>query len=648
MNIISSAGVDISVPLAVGGTAAIYRVYSFSNIVAKIYNDPNKVSVEKLRHLQNLALSAPNNQLGLPIALINKNDKIIGYTQSYFEIDEYITLDNWIEQTLAARLDAEHRDLRFRLNILKSLAYVISELHRIHLCVVDLKPANILVHKKLGTVSIIDCDSFCVLNNERKIVFPAKEVTLGYFEPDSLKANKQISELSYTQDYYAYGVIAFQLLNNGIHPFQGVWKIDLADYNLETLSKQGVFPYAKEASPTAKPLAISVHNSFPAPIRTLFDRTFVDGQRRVAIRNWINVLDAIDKLDLLETCGNSQLIVHSKFKEHTCGSCYLDQQLVTTGRVDKNLQLPHLSKATRIDVNAPHAQGIGSNYNLWLGILCAVIIIPLLGFVLQEYQSSLERTAPITGINSTSIDTSTASNATSSSNSADISAANADNKLICDRALSGTRSTWAWQQEYQPYVYEAKRRNLSIDKCRDIIGMASFEAHDANTSRQSELETRVEETSKKTFKGYGNRDIDGPDISHSRVSSVDECERLCLRNGSCVGFVFDKWNTYCVLKSQALRLRGEPKSDSYVIDTTIPPDSEKSFRVDQVDNKKFFVSPYKTITVSSKNSCIRECENDKNCWAANFTKVSGRCELLDRIDYAYQDSKGTSVFVFRQ
>jgi serine/threonine protein kinase len=394
MKIVPASSIDMSKPLAMGGTSSVFRVHGEPAIVAKVYNDRKKIAVEKLKRLQTIDFGEYRQMLGVPFSLVSQDGAIIGFTQSYFEREQYITLDNWIEQPLAVRLDGKLRNLRFILKILQSLADVIDALHARHVCLVDLKPANVLVNKIDSTVRIIDCDSFCILDNSDNIIFPAKEVTLGYFAPDSLKAGKQISELKYSQDNYAYGVIAFQILNNGLHPYQGVWRRELPDYNLETLSTQGIFPYARVSSPEVSPLSMSVHDTFPDPLRTLFDRTFVPGLPRVTVRNWRNVLQAIDSSVLVEDCTKSG---HAKFKDYPCAVCRHEDRVGPTKpqkKTPKYSSAPPKVKQSQTPgspVPPPiQSPSVGINkagrFAIW-----AVVGLFLAGFIIDEYNPGLLR-----------------------------------------------------------------------------------------------------------------------------------------------------------------------------------------------------------------------------------------------------------------
>jgi serine/threonine protein kinase len=709
MNIIMATAVDTSVPLAKGGTAVIYKIFGDSAAVAKIYNDINKVSAQKLKRLETIDLGDQRDNLALPISLVAKGPAIIGFTQPYYETNTFLTLDNWIEQPLAAKLPAKLKDLSFILSILLSLARIIEILHLQNVCIVDLKPANVLVNKRDGSTRVIDCDSFCILDENSAIVFPAKEVTVGYFEPDSLNAGRSISELSYSQDDYAFGVIAFQLLNFGLHPYQGVWQTELPDYNLETLSKQGVFPYARQRSAAVLPLSVSVHETFPEPLRTLFDRTFSKSLPRVTIRNWINVLEAINQSQLIEVCGNTLSHTHSKFKHYPCGQCHYERHLnpPTISKPKPNTQgFPKIPPGKK---PAPYTKLTKRRTEaMWVFVL--LLAIPIVAWLVvtaqerdgrvqskdqqnrvempedpQDQSSNKPKTnsrvielmnMPLDALCQKALNTHTNGWDSNNTFAEFVEEAHRRNLSIsdcrvamnlgpvssptssvppnsvkdltagqlCRKALNPQSTAWATNDLYKDFVAEARSRTLSIADCRLAVGAATT----SDLPSTEESPPIVDKGASRGFTSHFSRDIIGDDISSSPSSSSDDCEYRCNSNTDCLGFVFDRWNGYCVLKSSAESLRGEPKADSYLLKGISPDDLKKEWRADLYQDRRFLLPAYKRETHSNVDLCIDACLNDSKCWGVSYTSFTRQCELHDSLTKAFVKAPGSTVGVIRQ
>ena len=373
----------LSETVAVGGTAKVVKCnFGDGSVVAKIYNKQSKFDQVRLEALQvRFAESDLHDRLGIPLKLLSYDGDFIGYTMRYFEQSQYLSLDNWVEQTLVPKLQPSVISLKFRLGVLRSLAQLLRELHERHVAVVDLKPSNILVRISDGSVQIIDCDSFCILGSNNSIEFATKEVTVGYYSSDALRNGVPISELSYEQDNFAFSVIAFQLLNNGLHPYQGAWQIPLENYNLETLSSQGPFPYAIEEPNEVKPSRASIHWTFSSQLRGALDRAFAPGKKRISVGEWASVIDEL-KNNELETCDILRVSpAHQKFKDRLCSAC------VYSAYLEKEQSRPNSTVSADQNSKSDTSSWMEMNFNpskqtrgplFWGAVVSAIILYLIL------------------------------------------------------------------------------------------------------------------------------------------------------------------------------------------------------------------------------------------------------------------------------
>jgi serine/threonine protein kinase len=112
-----------------------------------------------------------------------------------------------------------HNSYNTRLKICYNAAQAVAELHNSNdYVIVDLKPQNIRLRNN-GFVAFIDLDSIQMSSNGT-LLFNAEAATDEYCPPEfhQGKVSLKSSEISPTWDYFAFGVLTYQLLFC-IHPF---------------------------------------------------------------------------------------------------------------------------------------------------------------------------------------------------------------------------------------------------------------------------------------------------------------------------------------------------------------------------------------------------------------------------------------------
>ena len=151
---------------------------------------------------------------------------------------------------MRAALSQDDCSLPRRVQVCRNLAAVVAELHRQkHYCV-DIKPQNIYMFKDTGIVCVLDNDSFSIAPIDGGSRFPSSAFTSEYLAPELLR-NGMSPEgvVNDTQDRFALAVILFQVLNFGIHPFQGVPKIQTDEWNIDLCVTRGVLRLRGDAEP---------------------------------------------------------------------------------------------------------------------------------------------------------------------------------------------------------------------------------------------------------------------------------------------------------------------------------------------------------------------------------------------------------------
>ena len=162
-----------------------------------------------------------------------------------------------------------------------NLATAIGALHQSNYVVGDLNESNILV-KSSALVSLIDINSFQVQepNGDQMITY-ACPVAKPEYTPPELQG-KPLSSIVRTpeQDAFGLGVLIFQLLMEGNHPFRAQWLGKGDPPPLEERIAIGGFPYTATPDLPIRPpkYAPELDVLHPA-ITELIRRCFIDGHQ---------------------------------------------------------------------------------------------------------------------------------------------------------------------------------------------------------------------------------------------------------------------------------------------------------------------------------------------------------------------------------
>lgn len=290
-----------------GGEGDIFRIEDYAGCLAKIYHGRNtssrfnrdKIEAMIARPPEHMTASAGTLDLPLfawPTHVIeNASGQGIGFLMPEIPTDRAVTLAKYMSRQSGIRyLSDEDRSLPRRYQLCRNLAAAIGELHRQHHYFVDLKPENIFMFKDTGIICLIDNDGFSIdAGNGTR--FAAQTYTSQYLAPELLRKNLSPSSITNdSQDRFALAALMFQILNNGLHPFQGVPLIETEDWNVDYCVRNGFYPCGLQPNPSIRPSEASVHDCWEQSTRLLFDRAFTGAhpEGRPTAVEWRNHLNA--------------------------------------------------------------------------------------------------------------------------------------------------------------------------------------------------------------------------------------------------------------------------------------------------------------------------------------------------------------------
>ncbi len=300
--------------IAYGGDGSVYRLDEDPNLVAKIYH-PYKRTAEtksKLKFMTDSQLEdMPDDDghvsVAWPLEALLEHpsdpDSIVGFLM------RKISGSHPIEQLyipLTRRSQFPHTSYRHMCKAAIDVASAMKSVHDRSYVIGNINESNILV-KDDGRVTLIDTDSFQVIDTrdgDNIRIYPNTVGRLEYTPPELQgKSFIDVRRGEY-QDRFGLGVIIYQLLMGGRHPFDGVYTGRQDEPPpIEKRIKEGHFHHGgKRNVPYRDGPGYIPWDALHPKIRNLFERCFVDGHddpsQRPSPSEWIDAIqEAAENLD---------------------------------------------------------------------------------------------------------------------------------------------------------------------------------------------------------------------------------------------------------------------------------------------------------------------------------------------------------------
>lgn len=307
-----------------GGEATIYQVDRFPELLAKVYKSHRPEYEKKLDWMIAHTPQAPNAASGLSSfgwphdLLYDETGACIGYLMPYIQ-NAVLLLEVFNPRHRANKLPTFNWLYLHRTAC--NLATALQAIHDYGYVVGDLNESNILV-TPAATVTIIDTDSFQVHANDT--LYPCPVGKAEYMPPEAHQKRLRGKDRQQEYDLFGLGVLIFQTLMDGSHPFRGRWKGAGDPPALEQKIAKGWFPYAPlEGVPLSAPPSASLDYLHPK-VTELVQRCFVQGHtapnQRPTAKEWADTLQEAEHS--LVRCAEDHY-----FYSHldTCPQCALTQ-----------------------------------------------------------------------------------------------------------------------------------------------------------------------------------------------------------------------------------------------------------------------------------------------------------------------------------
>ena len=324
-------------PPVEGAGDGVYSVPLSREIVAMIHDDGADLAVRerKVEAMLKLPPALPDIvedgerfvRIAWPVAsLHDKSRRFAGFLMPAVDMQATSPLASVLQED-QARADGLPTSLGAKINLAARLAVAITELHQLDHRVVHLSPANLRFHRQSLHLAVIGCERFSIrASRERFAPDPGVGgIALDYLAPE-FQENKHIPPGNEeAQDRFALAVLVFELLNFGIHPFDGIPIRDDVPADIRGRIVRNCYAYGATPHADLEPSPDSGHLAMPKELRSLFDRAFLaDGRARPPAQEWSTWLQfyAIPSNNCVVECGANAS--HHHFADLPCAACARD------------------------------------------------------------------------------------------------------------------------------------------------------------------------------------------------------------------------------------------------------------------------------------------------------------------------------------
>jgi len=263
---------------------SLVKIYNYSQIELK----HGKKLIAMIENRPPFASEFESNSIQLmwPTDMVfDEVGRYKGYIIDKLNLQDYIPLSHLLAPIGNSKKPAAY-NYRQKMLVAYHFAALMSNLHQNTIHLININPSIILLNKKSLKPLLIASDELSILDKGRKR-FSALSCNWLYCSPDELVLSKSPDRLGLAQDNYAIAVLIFQLLNQGLHPFQAMPKNSFKlPPKLLSLIKNQKFIYGYSSGSDFRPPAWSIHDFFDDETKTLFARAFSDSEERPSASEW--------------------------------------------------------------------------------------------------------------------------------------------------------------------------------------------------------------------------------------------------------------------------------------------------------------------------------------------------------------------------
>jgi len=359
--------VTIADLLGKGGEATVYQIAEQPDTVAKLYHQPTAMREAKVRAMVANPPEQPQTHTAIawPTALLyQKNNQIYATSdEQSFQIPHdgdfvgFLMPKVTASQALFKAYNPRLRQQTFPEfswlalhRVAYNLAIAVQAIHTKGYVIGDLNESNILVNQQ-ALVTLVDTDSFQVQDKQGQ-VYRCNVGKPEYTPPELQGVDFKQVDQTKAHDLFGLGVLLFQLLMQGFHPFAGVLAGNLSVGRVDLYGiRQGVFPYHPKSEMAPPPAAPPFNMLYPM-LQKAFQRCFMQGHHQPHLRptaaEWQQMLHHAE-VALVSCKVNPQHVYANHSTE--CPWCVAERQLITP-RPSKRFSQPSIKKQSSYQTQA--------------------------------------------------------------------------------------------------------------------------------------------------------------------------------------------------------------------------------------------------------------------------------------------------------
>lgn len=271
--------------LGAGGEGTVYTVEGYKEIVAKIYKttkfkDSNERAVMERKLKAMIAMKLPYVVDGVarvawPQDILYENGMMVGFTMPKIHT-KYKIYDIYRGGQQRDKIYPDY-NWKYSVQYAFHLAWLVNYLHSYNIIIGDFNQNNIAVNVEAGTIVIIDCDSFDIVDPVTKEHFPCT-VGLPEMLAPELQTVGDLRKANFTKstDYFSLAIHIFRLLMDNADPFGAVIKTaeSVSSIPENRAICNGECVYVRDVPGRARPEWAVDPKMLPQEILYLFKKTF--------------------------------------------------------------------------------------------------------------------------------------------------------------------------------------------------------------------------------------------------------------------------------------------------------------------------------------------------------------------------------------
>lgn len=273
-----------------GGEGEVYLLEAPDKKAVKVYTGPRNIDREnKVALMVQRGIASASLLVAFPENIvIDRQRRVAGFSMRL--VEGFREIHN-LYGPKSRKQCFPKADFRFLVRVAANAARAVAQVHATSCVIGDLNESGLLVSQD-AMVALIDADSFQLTVEGQ--VYPCLVGKPDFTAPEL--HGKSLAGIVRTKehDHFALGVVIFQLLFMGRHPYAGHRKG--SDLSLDQMIAANLFAYSKRRQTGVTPPGMLPSlDDFPAAMADGFERAFgLDPSRRPGAVEWVGLLQGLE------------------------------------------------------------------------------------------------------------------------------------------------------------------------------------------------------------------------------------------------------------------------------------------------------------------------------------------------------------------